>query len=232
MSKVQINRRLVYILAFLFIAIPVLVGVLVWHFTDKNNDNASSDSSLKSQTPTVVQKPISEKEPRSKNTTATGSASTNTKTSTPTITTTTTRPPTQEEIARQPWLGLRLPDSQHAVHYDITLYPDFYDDHGSFYGNETVDIEIRRKTKFLLIHVFHKLDVTEVELLDMATKVPIVLARHFYAAPNQFLVVEAEDEMDVGSEVQLKLRFNGSLTDSIVGFYKSSYVNSQTGETR
>lgn len=208
MSTVQISKRLLCVLAVLFVAIPVLVGVLVWHFTE----TAAADR----QDPDA---------------TVEGHRGGNTEAQPPTPTPTTTRAPTPEEIAAKPWLSLRLPDYQIPLHYDITLYPDFYDDHGTFYGNETVDVEVKRKTKFLLIHVY-RLTIHDVGLVNADSKEDLEVERSFEEAKNQFLVVEAKEEMATGSKVHLRLQFSGSLTESIVGFYKSSYVNSQTGEKR
>ena len=205
MSTVQISKRLLCILAFLFVAIPVLVGVLVWHFTAE--DTGGGDVSDTSQTPAAAVGQNTEAPPP------------------------THKAPTPEEIAAKPWLSLRLPDYQNPLHYDITLYPDFYDDHGTFYGNETVDIEIKQTTKFLLIHVY-RLTIHDVGLVNADTSEVLEVAQSFEEPKNQFFVVEVEDEMIAGSVVQLRLQFSGSLTESIVGFYKSSYVNSQTGETR
>ena len=211
MSTVQISKRLLCILAVLFVAIPVLVGVLVWHFTEA----AAADRRAGTST---SQDPDATKE---------GHRGGSTEAQPPT----TTRAPTPEEIAAKPWLSLRLPDYQVPLHYDITLYPDFYDDHGTFYGNETVDVEVKQKTKFLLIHVY-RLTIHDVALVSADTKEDLEVERSFEEAKNQFLVVEAKEEMAAGSKVQLRLQFSGSLTESIVGFYKSSYVNSQTGEKR
>lgn len=214
MSTVQISKRLLCILAVLFVAIPVLVGVLVWHFTEAAAADRRAGTST-SQDP---------------NATVEGHRGGSTEAQPPTITTT-TRAPTPEEIAAKPWLSLRLPDYQVPLHYDIALYPDFYDDHGTFYGNETVDVEVKQKTKFLLIHVY-RLTIHDVGLFNADTKEDLEVERSFEEAKNQFLVVEAKEEMAAGSKVQLRLQFSGSLTESIVGIYKSSYVNSQTGEKR
>ena len=211
MSKVQINRRLVYLFAFLFVAIPVLVGVLVWHFTNEAN---SSDSPSSSQTGSAA------------GDAAGGGGSTD-----PPGASTTPRAPTPEEIAARPWLSLRLPDFQVPLHYDISLYPNFYDDSGEFDGNETIDIRIPNATKFLLVHVLD-LTIHEVGVTYLDSGDAVEVARHFEAKENQFLVVETREEVAAGSKVQLSLRFSGSLTNSIVGFYKSQYVNSKTGQTR
>ncbi|XP_076453772.1 glutamyl aminopeptidase-like [Babylonia areolata] len=210
MSKVQINKRLLYVLAFLFVAIPILVGVLVWHFTDKASKSSGDGSSQKGHTNLPHE---------GESTTSSG------------LTPATTLTPSPEEIAVKPWLSLRLPSYQVPLHYDITLYPDFYDGHGTFYGNETVEVAVNQTTKYLLIHVY-KLDIQAVSVVQKDSGKDLEVARSFEEVKNQFLVVETKEDIVEGSVVDLKLQFSGSLTDSIVGFYKSRYVNSKTGKTR
>ncbi|KAL8604515.1 hypothetical protein ACOMHN_015799 [Nucella lapillus] len=209
MSKVQINKRLIYILAFLFIAIPIIVGVVVWHLTDKANHSTGDGDGR-----------------RSSQQTGDGGGRTTLPDSTPT-----THTPSPEEIAAKPWLSLRLPSYQTPIHYDITLYPDFYDDHGTFYGNETVEIAISKATKFLLVHTY-KLTVEAARVTDKGSGATLEVAQTFEEVRNQFLVVEMKKTIEAGSVVELALQFSGSLTESIVGFYKSRYVNSKTGQTR
>lgn len=205
MASVQVNKRVLWLVGFLFVAIPVVVGVLVWHFT-KTDQQSSFENTLGGNV-----------------TTPTDASST----SSPASTT-----PTPEEVASKPWLGLRLPTSQTPLHYDIVLYPDFYDDHSTFYGNETVDVEIARDTRYVLIHVFEQLHMETVSLRDAHTNATLDLERFFYFRDNEFLVVETKETVAAGSVVQLYLQFRGLLNESIVGFYKSSYVNSLTNETR
>ena len=233
MSTVQISKRLLCILAFLFVAIPVLVGTLVWHYTEEHVVGRNSGLDPHATSPGAGGNSSSRG--------GGGQTSTEAPPSSPPTATTTPLPrePTPEEVAAKPWLALRLPDSQTPLHYDITLYPDFYDDHGTFYGNETVEVKVTRATRFLLIHVY-RLTIQDVGLVKVKVRAggegeeeeEVEVARSFEEPKNQFLVVEAREEVAAGSVVRLSLAFSGSLTESIVGFYKSRYVNSKTGETR
>ena len=38
-SKVALNKRVLYLCVFLILSLPVIVGVLVWHFTQMNCDD-------------------------------------------------------------------------------------------------------------------------------------------------------------------------------------------------
>lgn len=57
-----------------------------------------------------------------------------------------------------PWENLYLPSYTVPKHYDLTLHPDFYEDNAKFYGNVTIEIDVKQATWHLLVHI-KKLDV-------------------------------------------------------------------------
>ena len=197
-SKISLDKRLCYLLVILAIALPVIVGVVVWKITHTNcaNDSSGPGTGL----------PIVGDD----------------KTTAPPQTTTSVP-------ADEPWRNLRLPNYIVPIHYDITLYPDFYEDNGWFYGNETVEIDILQSTSVILIHT-NFLNITRTRL-SYSDGMNIPLSRTFWFEENQFWVVETTKPVRFGT-VYLDLEFDGSLTRAIVGFYKSSYVNSDSGVTR
>ena len=197
-SKISLDKRLCYVLVFVAIALPVIVGVVVWKLTDAScaNDSSGPGAGL----------PIVGDD----------------KTTAPPQTTTSVP-------AGAIWENLRLPSYIVPIHYDITLYPDFYESNGWFYGNETVEIDIQQTTNVILIHT-NFLNITRTRL-SYSDGINIELSRTFWFEENQFWVVETVAPIRVGT-VYLDLEFDGSLTRAIVGFYKSSYVNSDTGMTR
>ncbi len=58
------------------------------------------------------------------------------------------------------------------------------------------------------------------------------VARTFAYEPNQYWVTELQQEISGNQLVVLHLEFEGSLANGIVGYYKSTYVNADTGEER
>ncbi|XP_061175207.1 glutamyl aminopeptidase-like [Saccostrea echinata] len=203
-KQTKTNKRLVYFLVFLVVALPIVVGVLVWHFTNENCDkdlpsvNGESDANTGNKQ-TTTPGPIQ-----------------------------TTTPGFSET---EPWKNLRLPRYVMPIHYDITLYPDIYNGHGWFYGNESVEIQIYKDTKYILIHKNY-MNITSTSLRKKSDDSTIEIKNTFYYEQNQFWVIETRQSLLNGSSVILDLSFDGSLTRAIVGFYKSKYVNSITKETR
>ena len=198
------NKRLVYFLVFLVIALPVVVGILVWKLTD---------NSCEDKLPSVN---------------GDSGANTGNKQTTSPAPTQTTTPGFSET---EPWKNLRLPRYVMPIHYEITLYPDIYNGNAWFYGNESVEIAIYKDTNFILIHQ-HFLNITKTSLKLKSDNSTIDIKEPYYYEQNQFWVIETQEMLRNGSRVILELTFDGSLSRAIVGFYKSSYVNSITGETR
>ena len=94
-------------------------------------------------------------------------------------------------------------------------------------------LDVRRSTRFVLIHIHSTyVNVTSTRLQDSATGADIGVTRAFYYSPNEFWVVEADQELSAPGNVNLILGFEGSLVRGIVGIYKSTYVNTKTKEPR
>ncbi|KAK3612372.1 hypothetical protein CHS0354_031965 [Potamilus streckersoni] len=130
-----------------------------------------------------------------------------------------------------PWKNLRLSRSVVPIHYDVTLYPDFYENNGWFYGNETILLNVTEITKYILIHVNY-LNITKTHLRYNSTGTSIPIEEPFEYEQNQFWVVQTKTPIPKGTVIILDLQFDGSLTRAIVGFYKSTYINHDTNETR
>ena len=60
----------------------------------------------------------------------------------------------------------------------------------------------------------------------------IGVKRRFAFDRNQYWVTELTEEIKAGTTVVLHLEFDGSLVSGIMGFYKSTYTNTQTGIKR
>lgn len=197
------NRRLVYFLVFLVIVLPVIVGILVWQLLPGCEADDKNGGKKDKNTGDVQ----------------------------------TTVPPdirltsTEEPFEDGPWKTLRLPKSVAPVHYDVTLFPDFYDKRDTFYGNVTMELSVTSETNTVMVHVKY-LNISNTQLsykIDFSNNIPI--KRNFEYSPNEFWVTETVKPLISNSTVFLKITFSGSLTRSIVGFYKSSYINSITNKS-
>lgn len=120
-----------------------------------------------------------------------------------------------------PWCELRIPrDAYLPKKYDLTLEPDLEPLEGNrFTGEVHATVEVLKPTSVFMIHI-KDLNVTSTELSE-----PHEVAESFHYVENQFWVIKTKAEVPKGDLV-LKLKFDGSLVNGIVGFYKSTYKDS------
>lgn len=147
-----------------------------------------------------------------------------------TTTTTTTTASTTGDPITQPWLNPFLPSATEPVHFDLWLYPDFYWDGSTFQGRVDIEIDIKEPTRYLIVH--QKYLTFSNSKVTMKTGEVLAINSEFKYDDNEFYVVEVDRTLDIDCTVILHLEFTGSLVNGIVGFYKSNYTNTITGERR
>jgi len=145
----------------------------------------------------------------------------------------------------EPWLDVRLPRHILPVHYDLTLFPDFYQpdrDYAPFYGNVSILINITSKpTRHLIVHAneltIHETTVRLHQTSETTQDEPLHVQRAFNFTSNQYWVVEVDRDLQPQSAVWLDIRFDGSMIDKRsyhiwTGLYRSHYFDSRTQQTR
>lgn len=127
----------------------------------------------------------------------------------------------------EPWRDPFLPRFLYPIHYDLWFHPDFYYDGNTFKGEETIHINVTKDTRFLIVHI-KLMNITQASVTD-GNGEEITIARNFSYVDNQYWVTETSSIIPQGSVVLLNLHFEGSLTEGIVGYYKSTYQHAETG---
>jgi len=140
----------------------------------------------------------------------------------------------------EPWLDIRLPRHILPVHYDLTLFPDFYQpdrDYAPFYGNVSIFINITSKpTRYLVVHA-NELTIRETTVRmhqssETTQDESVHVQRTFNFTLNQYWVVELDRDLQPQSAVWLDISFDGSMVGRWTGLYRTSYVDSRTQQTR
>jgi aminopeptidase N len=126
------------------------------------------------------------------------------------------------------WESYRLPDNVKPVHYEVewdlsrSFAPPF-----AFSGASAVDVTVATPSRCILVHV-RALDIVglTVEAVGGAPQSPEAVApsRDPYPESDRVIIRLPERAMGAGA---LKLRFNftGFLSDTVIGFYGSTYMN-------
>uniref|UniRef100_A0A4W4GAF7 Aminopeptidase n=1 Tax=Electrophorus electricus TaxID=8005 RepID=A0A4W4GAF7_ELEEL len=131
----------------------------------------------------------------------------------------------------KPWEKYRLPATLSPQYYNVTLWPRLEMDTNGLYiftGHSGVAFVCMNKTRWILIHS-NKLnyiltpDGHHAMLTGMAgTKAPAI-KKTWLQVETQYLVVELSEKLQVGKTYWLFTEFQGELTDSLGGFYRSEY---------
>ncbi|XP_053259759.1 glutamyl aminopeptidase isoform X1 [Podarcis raffonei] len=122
------------------------------------------------------------------------------------------------------WKNFRLPTYVSPIHYDLILKPemeaDLYD------GSVTITIQLGSPTRHLWLHL-RETKITKMPLLMKSSGQSITLKHCFEYKPQEYVVVEAEEELapTSGNDAYLlTMMFQGRLNGSLVGFYRTTYV--------
>ncbi|XP_072112058.1 glutamyl aminopeptidase [Mobula birostris] len=128
-----------------------------------------------------------------------------------------------------PWSNFRLPDYINPEHYQLELTPFMEEDY--YTGVVEIYIRTNQSSKYIWLHTKES-RLTQQPTLGLkagsGNPSPISLRRCFQYKTHQYLVLEAEKELPATSadeQYLLTLHFKNSLLGSLVGFYKTTYMD-------
>ena len=143
------------------------------------------------------------------------------------ITTTapTTIPPTKP--GNEAYHNIRLPKYIKPINYTVELKVDV--DGGEVDGKSRIKISVFEACKYIMVHAFRFRYVTgTVKVLNTMEDVKI---KQFLYKTNQYIVLEALDELFKPKEYVLDFEFSYPLRSDLAGFYLSKY-KTKSGEER
>lgn len=130
---------------------------------------------------------------------------------------------------------VRLPKDLQPLRYRVYLHPNLTT--FTVFGSTRILIRCVKPTKRVILHL-KKNTIINISLLkDSYLNKPIdpkdVLAENLFRVneEKELIMVESPSELEAGRNYTLIVRYNGTLSDSLEGFYKSSY-KTKNGETR
>jgi len=126
---------------------------------------------------------------------------------------------------------VRLPSNIRPVKYNIHLIPFIVPDNFSIAGHVEMELAVVEPTDSITVHVndmtIHEKDVTVVT--EEGNMVEVV--GHGYDEVRQFYIIHLSETVEAGTLVA-NIFFTGNLNDELAGFYRSSYTDQETGETK
>ncbi|KAF0884395.1 glutamyl aminopeptidase isoform X1 [Crocuta crocuta] len=122
------------------------------------------------------------------------------------------------------WKNFRLPDFINPVHYDLQVKPLMEED--TYTGSVTISINVSAPTRHLWLHL-RETRLTRLPQLRRPSGEQVQVRRCFEYKKQEYVVVEAGEELapSTGQDVYfLTMEFAGWLNGSLVGFYRTTYV--------
>ncbi|XP_015200657.2 glutamyl aminopeptidase [Lepisosteus oculatus] len=154
--------------------------------------------------------------------------------STPKPTTSRPEPPPVERGPCQPsnnsngeWKHFRLPDYITPNHYDLHLEPNL--DTDIYTGRVIISLQLKKDTKYLWLHIRETFVSAPPKLQKKSgdSVHDVALVQCFEYKPQEYVVIEAKEMLSHTAENEeylLTLDFQGWLNGSLVGFYKTTYM--------
>lgn len=117
-------------------------------------------------------------------------------------------------------LSWRLPKAIYPINYIIKLDTDVHNDGVRDYsGSVSITMGVLEATNRIILHA-KELALSRVVLFNGAA---YVATTHQLDPERDFLIIEATDNFEPGSDLMVYIEFTGSLQLSGVGFYRSQY---------
>lgn len=128
------------------------------------------------------------------------------------------------------WKDFRLPDFIKPVHYDLEVKPLMEQD--TYTGSVDISINVSSSTRYLWLHL-RETRITRLPVLRRPSGEQVQVRQCFEYKKQEYVVVEAEEELEPNTgegPYHLILEFAGWLNGSLVGFYRTTYV--EKGQTK
>ncbi|XP_062379310.1 glutamyl aminopeptidase [Sardina pilchardus] len=130
------------------------------------------------------------------------------------------------------WKDFRLPNYIVPFHYDLHLKPDLQTD--LYTGSVSIHLHLTQPSSHLWLHI-RETFVTAVPTLKLVqtaaegtiTETVVGVKRCFEYKPQQYVVTEGQSQLAATGANQhyvLTLNFQGWLNGSLVGFYRTTYI--------
>ena len=130
-------------------------------------------------------------------------------------------------------VDVRLPTHVLPSSYQLHLIPFLIPDNFTISGFATINLTVSSSESFdnitlnILDILIHEATVT------VDADVPLEVAGHGYDAEKNFYIIKLPSStFPKDSSLTVSLAFTADLNDDLVGFYRSSYADSETGEIK
>jgi glutamyl aminopeptidase len=122
------------------------------------------------------------------------------------------------------WKNFRLPDFINPVHYDLEVKALMEEDR--YTGIVTISVNLSKPTRDLWLHI-RETKITKLPELRRPSGEQVPIRRCFEYKKQEYVVIQAAEDLAAtsgDSVYRLTMEFKGWLNGSLVGFYKTTYM--------
>ncbi|CAB3385000.1 Hypothetical predicted protein [Cloeon dipterum] len=126
-----------------------------------------------------------------------------------------------------PTPSYRLPGDLRPEHYTLDMKTFLDGENSRFEGRVLIKVNCERDTSRVVLH--------STDLLLNTDKVRVgdkEITGHEFDTQNEFYIIKLKEALKSGSKYVIEIPFEGNLTTSLKGYYRSSYQDKATGDTK
>jgi len=119
-----------------------------------------------------------------------------------------------------------LPKLVKPTNYELVLKPDL--ETFKFTGSVNIDLDVLENTATIVLHV-NEVEITSAKIRNLSLKTDNEHAAKniTYDKKKETVTLTFPQELPAGGKAQLLLQFNGIHNDKMVGFYRSTYTDTE-----
>lgn len=138
--------------------------------------------------------------------------------------------PIEESIKNITQAYYRLPNHLVPINYKVLIRPFMNPDDLYFRGNVLITVRCLNSTNIIQLNS-NELEFNEQIRINEQTNNRTIKINNL-TLDNEVLTIHLDRFLEQNSNLTIFISFKGNLTTSLSGFYRSSYMEPQTGETR
>ncbi|KAN0116449.1 hypothetical protein V8E52_005830 [Russula decolorans] len=123
--------------------------------------------------------------------------------------------------SKKPLDHYRLPTDVRPRHYDLTIHTDLEKE--KFSGFVRIDLDIANATKVVTFNAAAELNLGPATFLVTSSSSELAPVETKFDAGTQRVTLIFTEDLPAGSKATLRVGFESALTDSMSGYYKSTW---------
>ncbi|XP_065352030.1 aminopeptidase Ey-like [Cloeon dipterum] len=126
-----------------------------------------------------------------------------------------------------PTPSYRLPEDLHPEHYTLEIKTFLDGENSRFEGRVLIRVKCEKDTSRVVLHSTDLiLNTDQVRVGDKE------IIGHDFDTQNEFYIIKLKEELKSGSKYVIEIPFEGNLTTSLKGYYRTSYQDKATGDKK